>query len=227
MCMRSGQPITPFYPDKSRGTQYTVKELYATVAFRVLVDEQVPAGLTNLLPTAQVNCGNYAVREYTQQVLAAAGLTGSSDDADKVKAVYAFLINGDGEGSFVYTYYDQIFPGYLKSSFNSIFTASHFLKRRVGVCNDFAELFAAMVRSMNIPVMKVRGYNTASQTGHMWNKVYFDGQWWRLDATWANGSVAAGYGSSAYAEWSATTAQMVTFADDHENTYTKDFMETF
>ena len=192
---------------------------YSTLIFRVLVEEAVPAGLTNLLPTQQVNCGNQAIRDYALSITA-----GASDDRGRVSAIYDFLVDGDSAGKFTYNFYYEIFPGYLDSSWNSVFTASHFLKRRMGVCNDFAELFAALARSLKIPVMKVRGTNPSSGSGHMWNKVYFEGQWWRLDATWANGNPGS---RNKYAEWSATPTQMSDFADQHENTYTDGFTETF
>lgn len=209
------------YPRTTRGTQYTVAENYSTLCFQVAVTEAVPANLTNLVPTAQVNSGNQAIREQAARIIAAAGAV---TDRQKAAAVYNFLIDGNPDGKFVYTYYPDIFPGYLTSHWNSIFIASHFLQRRKGVCNDFAELYAALVRSLGIPVKKVSGTD-GSGSGHMWNTVFFEDRWWWLDATWANGAVAGGYsgGRHAYAAWSATPVQAVAFTNEHDGTYTNGF----
>jgi len=209
------------YPRRGKGTVHVVQENYSTLFFQVIVQEAVPSSYTNLIPTSQVNSGNQAVREYAQKIISIAGAV---TDREKVNAVYDFLIDGDAAGRFVYTYYDQIYPGYLSLSWNSIFIASHFLKRRVGVCNDFAELFAALVRSLGIPVKKVSGVDPFTGGGHMWNSVYFESQWWWLDATWANGVPLARY---RYAQWIAPSDWQIVFPNEHDNTYTDYFRNEY
>lgn len=203
-----------------RGTLYTVAEGNLTLGFYVNASEAVPAAYTNILPTAQVNSGNAMIRDQAARISAAAGAV---TDRQKVIAVYNFLIDGDDSGKFIYEYYDQLYPGFLSLSYNSAFIASHFLYLRKGVCNDFAELFAALVRSQGIPVKKESGYDTSSG-GHMWNRVYFDGQWWWLDATWANNVPNS---RNAFAEWTATAPQKTDFIQDHYDTYTVEYSSVF
>ncbi len=53
-----------------------------------------------------------------------------------------------------------------------------------GICYDYASLFAAMLRSINIPAKLVKGY-TAYNPGeyHAWNEVYLHGEWMTIDVT--------------------------------------------
>lgn len=54
-----------------------------------------------------------------------------------------------------------------------------------GICFDKASLLACMLRSQGVPTQLVVG--TLAQTQyHAWNKVYVNGQWRLLDATFAN-----------------------------------------
>ncbi|HBE02288.1 MAG: hypothetical protein A2096_04945 [Spirochaetes bacterium GWF1_41_5] len=154
---------------------------YATVYFTVTAAEAVPANLIHLLPTRNIDCGTKTLREY------AAAIAGVNDNITQVKNIYEFLINGDNSGTFTYSVYNSIFSD-LSISYESIFIASHFLARRKGVCNDFAELFAAMTRSLGFAVLYVSGDHctSTSTNGHSWNKIQIDGIWYNVDATWAN-----------------------------------------
>jgi len=49
----------------------------------------------------------------------------------------------------------------------------------VGVCRDFANIFAIMCRSQGIPCISL----DSAALGHMWNAVYLDGEWRELDVT--------------------------------------------
>lgn len=53
-----------------------------------------------------------------------------------------------------------------------------------GICYDYASLFAAMLRSINIPAKLVKGY-AAYNPGeyHAWNEVYLAGKWLTIDIT--------------------------------------------
>lgn len=70
-----------------------------------------------------------------------------------------------------------------------------------GVCSGFANVYAALCRSVNVPCVVVTGYaigaelyetewnetNAATQIpNHAWNEVYADGRWVIVDTTWDN-----------------------------------------
>jgi len=79
------------------------------------------------------------------------------------------------------------------------------LKTSQGICFDYSSMFAAMLRSRNIPAKMIMGYVAASPKPvyHAWNEVYtveagwiqirsevrFDGKdWGRMDSTFASGN---------------------------------------
>ena len=92
-------------------------------------------------------------------------------NAEKVQAIYNWMI-----ANFEYDYDYQTLLQY--------FDVRRTLSTRKGVCYDFANLFAALCRSQNIPCYVVDGtpYNRATED-HTWNRVYYDGLWWDLDVT--------------------------------------------
>jgi transglutaminase-like putative cysteine protease len=141
---------------------------------------------------------------------------------DKVDAIYRFLVFGDEGGTFEYVYYDSLLPDYFGPLSNP-FIASHFLEWRKGVCNDFAELFAALARAVGLKVTVVSGTNPGTGSGHMWNKVSIDGVWYRLDATWANSSP---YVMEFYAEFYPEFPDDL-FGLQHEETFTESFVERY
>ncbi|EKD69711.1 MAG: transglutaminase family protein, partial [uncultured bacterium] len=194
-----------------------VSENWSTLVFNVSCAEAVPSNLVYLLPTRDVNCGNKYVRDYAKHI--AGGL---STDTEKAVKIFEFLVNGDANGKFVYTYYNEIYPGILEQSWNTIFMPSHFLVRRQGVCNDFAELFAAMCRTHGMDVKRKSG-DDSTGAGHQWNLIYLDGAWKRVDATWANSNPTI-YKTFAelYPEFDATE-----FTTEHENKYTSNATEEY
>ena len=95
---------------------------------------------------------------------------GCDTDADKVQAIYSWIIQNF---EYDYDYY----------AFIQYFNVRRTLHTRKGVCYDFSNLFAALCRSQNIPCYVVDGtsYETAAQ--HTWNRVYYNNSWWDLDVT--------------------------------------------
>ena len=95
----------------------------------------------------------------------------SDTDAEKVQVIYNWMI-----ANFEYDYNYKVLLQY--------FDVRRTLSTRKGVCYDFANLFAALCRSQNIPCYVVDGtpYDRSTQD-HTWNRVYYDGCWWDLDVT--------------------------------------------
>ena len=93
----------------------------------------------------------------------------SDTDAEKVQVIYNRMI-----ANFEYDYSYKVLLQY--------FDVRRTLSTRKGVCYDFANLFAALCRSQNIPCYVVDGtpYDRATED-HTWNRVYCDGCWWDLD----------------------------------------------
>ena len=200
------------YPHETTGKASSVSEGATTLSFTVTVTEPVPDVYHHLLPTRDVDCGIKYLREYASSIT-----EGYSSDMEKVKAIYEFFMFGDEKGTFRYNYYSDIYPGFLDKSYIDVFLASHFLLQRKGVCNDFAECFAALTRALGFKVKKVYGF-VPGGAGHMWNLIYIDSRWYRLDTTFA---VCTG-SYERYAEF-YDAFDAVGFESSHEDRYTEGF----
>lgn len=79
------------------------------------------------------------------------------------------------------------------------YTATQVLRERRAVCLGYANLYAAFLRSLDIPTNVVAGYGLGVGTGdnrwneenietidsnHAWNEVYIDNRWVIVDTTW-------------------------------------------
>ena len=99
-----------------------------------------------------------------------------SSDYEKIRQVYEWVINN------IYYDYDALNTG------NAVVNAVNVLKDRKSVCQGYAVLMAALLRSLDIPVMVVGGYGGSpiniSDRNHAWNMAYADGRWIFIDATW-------------------------------------------
>ena len=62
------------------------------------------------------------------------------------------------------------------------------LHSRVGVCNGYARLNAALLRAIGIRARNIIGTTTQFRGQlHEWNEVYLDGVWQSIDPTWDSG----------------------------------------
>ena len=52
------------------------------------------------------------------------------------------------------------------------------------VCEGYAKAMQLLLSYVSIPATTVRGYSADKQTGHMWNLVKINGQYYHLDPTW-------------------------------------------
>ena len=116
----------------------------------------------------------------------------SDNDAEKAQAIYNWMI-----ANLEYDYNYQTLLQY--------FDVRRTLSTRKGVCYDFANLFAALCRSQNIPCYVVDGtpYDRSTED-HSWNRVYYDDCWWDLDVT--NDITSTANGKSLYGFRELTSA---------------------
>lgn len=163
-----------------------------------------------------------------------AGLT----DSQKAQAVYYFVCDR------LYYNYDISENRVVRTS-QSAATMVNGIKSNSGiyvaVCEGYARLYRAMMRSLGIPCVYIEGYansnwsaNTQSDDefiyknyiNHAWNEVYFDGAWHLVDCTWGSGNTynyVAGeglYGGNVSYSWFDISAE--TFARSHRANYYED-----
>ena len=124
---------------------------------------------------------------------------GVATDLEKVEGIYKFIVETIA--------YDKVkankvagggLAGYLPKIDETLETSK-------GICFDYSSMFAAMLRSQNIPAKLIMGYVAVSPKPvyHAWNdvyieevgwikirsQVYFDGKdWKRMDSTFASGN---------------------------------------
>ena len=96
------------------------------------------------------------------------------NDEEKVEAIYNYIINNikyDNKKA------STVQPGYIPSIDST-------LKSQLGICYDYAVLFAAMLRSVDIPTKLSMGYKSDINYYHAWNQVYLNGKWVNIDTTY-------------------------------------------
>ncbi len=100
----------------------------------------------------------------------AGGLTSERDIAE---SLYRFVVKSmtyDTEKA------KTVQKGYLPDADQS-------LESGKGICFDYAELLAVMLRAEGIPTKMLIGTVTPENLYHSWNSVYIDGEWVWMDAT--------------------------------------------
>ena len=110
----------------------------------------------------------------TKTVQKAAELAeGLSSDAEIAKQFYRFVVKN-------LTYDNKkaatVEKGYLPNVDETLETGK-------GICFDYAELLAVMLRSQGIPTKMLIGTVTPENLYHSWNSVYLDGEWVWMDTT--------------------------------------------
>lgn len=114
---------------------------------------------------------------------------GCENDYDKALAIHDWICEN--------IYYDA--DSITESTNTAPYTAIDVLKEKRAVCLGYANLYAALCRSIGLPCNVVTGYglgigandskwtdtNTATtDANHAWNEVYVDNRWIIVDPTW-------------------------------------------
>ncbi len=112
---------------------------------------------------------------------------GIDDDYAKLEKIYYYITE-----EYVYdeTIYDEEI-GDERMAKAASDTALETFESKSGICQDFARLLIAMTRAVGIPSTGVSGVagfggvvENPENAGHEWNRVYVDGEWHTVDATW-------------------------------------------
>ena len=87
--------------------------------------------------------------------------------------------------------YDKDSSYYLNRAVDHETQIAAILRRRKGVCEGYAGLFADIASRIGLRSYVIYGYpvgvNTSGMTGHAWCAVELDGDWWLFDPTWDAG----------------------------------------
>jgi transglutaminase/protease-like cytokinesis protein 3 len=94
-------------------------------------------------------------------------------DTEKAKAIYDYIISN--------IQYDTQLAA--KASTDYLPDIDRTLKLKKDICYGYASLYAAMLRSVDIPTKLLMGNTTYVDVYHAWNEVYLDGKWVTIDTT--------------------------------------------
>jgi transglutaminase-like putative cysteine protease len=113
---------------------------------------------------------------------------GVSDKEEKIRIIYDYIINSleyDNEKA------ENVTIGYTPS-------IDYIMEAKKGICYDYSVLFAAMLRSEDIPAKLVMGYTDKLDDYHAWNEVYNEKteEWMIIDTTYDSLLAKAGVKSS-------------------------------
>ncbi|MBU5437845.1 transglutaminase-like domain-containing protein [Tissierella sp. MSJ-40] len=100
----------------------------------------------------------------------------AKDDKEKVTKIYNYIINN--------IKYDSHKAENVKTDY--IPSIDETLKTSQGICYDYAALFAAMLRSVDVPTKLVMGRKNDVKAYHAWNQVYLKdtNEWVTIDTTY-------------------------------------------
>lgn len=101
-------------------------------------------------------------------------LTKDADtNKEKARAIYDWIVRNV---KYDFSVLGKLEPGYVPNPQKTFET-------KLGICSDYASLFASMCRSQGIPCKVVLGYYEKSEYYHAWNEVYFDGDYHIVDTS--------------------------------------------
>ncbi|WP_410513415.1 transglutaminase-like domain-containing protein [Paenibacillus sp. BR2-3] len=98
---------------------------------------------------------------------------GKKTDEEKVKAIYNYIVKN--------VQYDYGLASSVSSDY--IPNIDNTLTDKKGICYDYSSLFAAMLRSVDIPTKLVMGNTSYVSQYHAWNEVLLNGKWVTIDTT--------------------------------------------
>lgn len=140
------------------------------------------SGSEYLGETETIQSKDIEINELAQEIT-----NGITDKYDQVKAIHDWVATN------IYYDYDALVSGNYQDM-----DAKNVLLTKKGVCEGYANLMAALLRSKGIPCKVQGGYALGIDTkkewsssnidttegNHAWNEVYVNGRWIIIDATW-------------------------------------------
>lgn len=101
-------------------------------------------------------------------------------DEEKMTNIHTWITN-----NIAYDY-----DAYLKQD-GDLVKASQVLESKIGICRDYAFLYAALARASHLPTKIVYGQTDSgsSQGLHAWNEVLVDNEWISVDSCWDAGYI--------------------------------------
>ncbi|WP_229522179.1 transglutaminase-like domain-containing protein [Paenibacillus monticola] len=170
----SGQ--TEIFPLQQGNGSYKVSVLENTTGnkYKALYSEVVDLSLNDANAVYLSSVQNVKWSSSNKAILKAKQLTlGKSTDQEKVKAIYNYIV---ANVQYDYSLASSVTTDYIPNIDNT-------LASKKGICYDYSSLFAAMLRSVDVPAKLVMGNSTYVTQYHAWNEVLLNGKWVTIDTT--------------------------------------------
>ncbi len=162
--------VTEYFPLSCGSGSYTVKyyENIEGIRYTGLLEGTFEAKLNSATaPFSYSNQYVYYTKKSSCVKKAAEACAGKTDKIEKLAAIFKWVTDNI---TYDYTLAATVQNGYVPDP-DSV------LKKKSGICFDYASLFAAMARSQGIPTRLVIGY-AATDIYHAWNEVYTEETGW-------------------------------------------------
>ena len=113
-------------------------------------------------------------------------------DSKKIRAIYTWVTNK--------IKYDRDSIHLVILDEDNDQRVTYALKRRRGVCENFAAIFTDLCIKSGIPSFAIEGYTkqggSIDKSPHVWCAAFTDGRWFMYDPTWDAGFISNGYFTS-------------------------------
>jgi len=113
-------------------------------------------------------------------------------DSKKIRAIYTWVTNN--------IKYDRDSIHLVILDEDNDQRVTYAMKRRRGVCENFAAIFTDLCVKSGIPCFAIEGYTkqggNLDKWPHVWCAAFTDGQWFMYDPTWDAGFISNGYFTS-------------------------------
>lgn len=152
--------------------QANEKQFQYTAALELKHEVSGVEDLRDILPSHGVDPNNQKIIEKAEQLT-----KDISDEREKTKAIYKFVAS--------HVAYDV--EKYKENVFHPDDNALETLETGKGICQDYAFLAIALLRSIDIESRYVQGW--AGTDRHAWLEAKVDGDWIELDPTWGAGYI--------------------------------------
>ena len=167
---------TEDFPLQQGNGTYKVSVLENTTGnkYKALFSEEVNLSINNMNSVYLSSVQNVKWSSSDKAIVKAKQLTqGKTTDEEKVKAIYNYIVSNV---QYDYSLASSVANDYIPNINNT-------LSSNKGICYDYASLFAAMLRSVDVPTKLVMGNTSYVKQYHAWNEVLLNGKWVTIDTT--------------------------------------------
>jgi transglutaminase/protease-like cytokinesis protein 3 len=147
-----------------RGGSYTEEPLTLTV-FNTREEDYPDGDGRWIYPSYYVESDDFRITNLYNSIV-----YGITDETEKIKAVHDYIVS-----TLVYD-----LASYNNTGRSRRMDAVSVIENGTAVCEGYANLTAALLRTAGIPVKIIAN----KSIGHAWNNVYSNGKWFFYDATW-------------------------------------------